>query len=192
MNRPATLFYLVGPSGVGKDSLLHALQEHPDARRLHVARRYITRPARRGDDHHVELAQAEFDRREQNGDFLFAWRSHGFSYAVASDLLAFMDAGEDVIVNGSRAYLPTAREILPALVPVWMQVAEAVLRERLGRRARESAAEIERRLARNQQLESSRDVEWPVIVNDGSLEQACRHFLDIRENYRCRNATKAK
>ena len=184
MTKPATLFYLVGPSGVGKDSLLQALHEDPDIRNLHVARRYITRPARRGDDHHVELAQADFDRCEQDGDFLFAWRSHGFSYAVSNDLLAHLDAGEDVIVNGSRAYLQAARKILPGLVPVWMHVPEAVLRERLGRRARESAAEIERRLERNQQLESGRYAEWPVIVNDGSLAQACGRFLEIREGYR--------
>jgi ribose 1,5-bisphosphokinase len=192
LNNPATLFYLVGPSGVGKDSLLHALQEQADNRRLHVARRYITRPARRGDDQHVALSQTDFDRREGNGEFLFAWRSHGFSYAVARELLAHMEAGEDVIVNGSRAYLSTACEILPGLVPVWMQVPEAVLRERLGRRARESAAEIERRLERNQQLESVRHEKWPVIMNDGSLEQACRRFFEIREHYRLGEDRKAK
>jgi ribose 1,5-bisphosphokinase len=192
LNQTATLFYLVGPSGVGKDSLLHALRNCPGADRLRVARRYITRPARRGDDHHVELEPAEFERRERNGDFLFAWRSHGFSYAVETGLLACLDADEDLLVNGSRAYLETAREIVPGLVPVWMQVPEAVLRDRLARRARESAAEIERRLERNRHLERGRCVEWPVIVNDGSIEQTCRRFLAIRAHYRLAEPGKAK
>ena len=182
--RNAKLFYLVGPSGVGKDSLLQALCEDPDTRGLHVARRYITRPARRGDDFHVELDHAEFERRASDGAFLFAWSSHGFSYAVEIALLARLRAGEDVVVNGSRAYLDEALEILPAMIPVWMSASPAVIRERLQRRARDNAREIEYRLARNRSLEAGQDPGWPRIVNDGSIADACRQFNRIRARHR--------
>ena len=184
LKQSAVLFYLVGPSGVGKDSLLNALRTHPDARNLHVARRYITRPARRGDDFHEVISSEEFARRERAGEFLFAWSSHGFDYAVETGLLHRLRQGEDVIVNGSRAYLETALEILPETQPVWMRVAEAVLRERLGGRARETAAEIERRLQRNRRLERLRRDDWPVIANDGSIDAACRQFLELRARHR--------
>jgi ribose 1,5-bisphosphokinase len=180
----ANLYYLVGPSGVGKDSLLEALHEDPEISGLHVARRYITRPARRGDDHHIEIDANEFDRRERDGDFLFAWPSHGFSYAVDASLLERLNGGEDVVVNGSRAYLHQALEILPSTIPVWMSVSEAILRRRLEQRGRDNAGEIEHRLQRSRDLELARDPAWPLIVNDGSVREACRQFESIREKYR--------
>lgn len=186
LKQTANLFYLVGPSGVGKDSLLQALLEDPQTRDLHVARRFITRPARRGDDHHIELDSVEFERRERAGEFLFAWTSHGFSYAVEALLLTRLGAGEDVVVNGSRAYLDTATKVLPATIPVWMSVSEPILRQRLERRGRDNALEIENRLVRSRSLEPERDPNWPLIVNDGSLQEACRQFNAIRARYRSR------
>ncbi len=184
MNQSGLLFYLVGPSGVGKDSLLEALRLYPDLSHLHLAERYITRPTRRGDDRHVEIDPDTFALRAERGDFLFAWHTHGFSYAVSNDLLFHLRAGEDVLVNGSRAYLESAMEIYPDLVPIWMRVSERVLRERLRGRARESAAAIERRLDRNRELERLWRPEWPVIVNDDDIDQACRQLLVIRDRLR--------
>ncbi|MDJ0779263.1 MAG: hypothetical protein QNJ85_15455 [Gammaproteobacteria bacterium] len=184
VNQSGLLFYLVGPSGVGKDSLLEALRIYPDLPALHLAERYITRPTRRGDDRHVEIDPDTFAVRAARGDFLFTWHSHGFSYAVSNDLLFHLRTGEDVLVNGSRAYLSTAMEIVPGLVPIWMRVSERVLRERLRGRARENAAAIERRLDRNRKLERLWRPEWHVIVNDDDIEQTCRQFLDIRERLR--------
>lgn len=164
--------------------MLQALREDPASRDLHVARRYITRPARRGDDHHVEIDPAEFERRSRAGDFLFSWASHGFYYAVDATLPERLKAGEDVVVNGSRAYLEAALERWPATIPVWITVSEAILRQRLERRGRDDAREIESRLQRSRGLEPERDPAWPLIVNDGSLQQACRQFNAIRARYR--------
>ena len=186
MNQSGLLFYLVGPSGVGKDSLLEALRLYSDLPHLHLAERYITRPTRRGDDRHVEIDPDIFAVRAERGDFLFTWHSHGFSYAVSNDLLFRLRAGDDVLINGSRAYLQTAMEIHPELVPIWMRVSERVLRERLRGRARESAAAIERRMKRNRELERLWHPEWPIIVNDDDIDQACQQFFDIRERSHAR------
>lgn len=73
-------YYLVGPSGAGKDTLLRALARDPAAAPgLRVARRYITREPRADDEDHIELSADEFTRRERAGEFLFLWQSHGFS-----------------------------------------------------------------------------------------------------------------
>ena len=54
------LVYLIGASGVGKDSLLDAVRKRrPD---LLVAHRYITRPSGVGEDS-VALSPAEFEAR---------------------------------------------------------------------------------------------------------------------------------
>lgn len=175
------LFYLVGPSGAGKDSLLAALSRDPAAPGLRIARRFITRPALRGDDNHVELSTDEFARRERSGDFLFAWRSHGFGYAIGKQVLDWLAAGDDVVVNGSRAYLQAAIAVYPDLSPVWITVSEARLRERLAARGRESSARIETRLRRNRELDALYRAEYPCIDNDGSIEDTLAQFHVLRD-----------
>ena len=176
----ARLFYLVGPSGAGKDSLLAALAQDSAAPRLRVARRCITRPRHPGDENHVELSKAEFVRRERAGQFLFSWQSHGFSYGIERTVLGWLQAGDDVVVNGSRAYLESALAIYPLLSPVWITVAENVLRERLGARGRETAAQIESRIRRNRELEESYRTRYACIRNDGSIADALADFEALR------------
>lgn len=169
--RAAQLFYLVGPSGAGKDSLLAALETR-GARGPRVARRYITRSRREGDEQHVEIETADFERREQAGEFLFSWRSHGHCYGVGREILDWLDAGEDVIVNGSREYLEHAMSVYPGLQPIWLTATEASLRQRLAARGRESSAQIEARLARGRLLEARFSGEFPRIDNNRSIERA--------------------
>jgi len=177
----ARLFYLVGPSGAGKDSLLAALAEDsPAVSGLRVARRCITRPLHPGDEDHVELTAGEFAQRERAGDFLFAWHSHGFSYAVERCVLDWLAAGDDVIVNGSRAYLDTALAIYPRLSPVWIAVPEELLRERLVARGRETAAQIDRRIRRNRELEALYRARYACIANDGSIAETRARFEALR------------
>jgi ribose 1,5-bisphosphokinase len=54
-----------------------------------------------------------------------------------------------VLVNGSRAYLGQARQRYPELIGVLLRVDMDVLRQRLLARGRETAEQIEQRLARN-------------------------------------------
>jgi len=180
----AELYYLVGPSGVGKDSLLRALQNSDRIKGLRVARRYITRAPIAGAETNIELSPVEYERRQRSGDFLFAWDSHGYRYAIDRNILDWLNAGDDVVVNGSRAYLGKALNIYPRLVPVWMTVAEEQLRSRLQARGRETEAEIERRIHHGRELEAQRDEVWHSISNDGTIEQAMGEFLALRRTSR--------
>ena len=154
----ARFFYLVGPSGAGKDSLLAALAQDSVAPGLRVARRCITRPQHPGDEDHIELSKAEFVRRERD----------------------WLQAGDDVVVNGSRAYLDSALAIYPRLQPVWISVSEAMLRARLGARGRETAAQIDARLRRNRELEERYRSRYACIRNDGSIADALAGFEALR------------
>lgn len=82
-----SLFYIVGASGVGKDSLIHAVcaQAEPEDH-LCIAPRYITRPVSVLDQH-IELSPSQFDQQRIAGDFLFHWSAHGFNYAVRNDVM---------------------------------------------------------------------------------------------------------
>ncbi len=148
----ARLVYLMGASGVGKDTLLGAVRSrHPD---LLVAHRYITRAS--GDSENcVSLSAEEFAWRRRLGLFCLDWQAHGLDYGLGIEVLAWLERERTVVVNGSRRALESARERFgERLLPVLVTAETAVLRGRLCRRGRESLEEIDARLVRHQRLEN--------------------------------------
>lgn len=140
------LFFVVGPSGVGKDTLLAgAVAADP---RLHWARRVITRPETAGGEPFEGVSAAEFAARLAAGEFALHWQAHGLSYGIAKAELAPLGAGRDVLVNGSRAALGLALARFPGLAVLRITAPPEVLAARLAARGRETAADIEARLQR--------------------------------------------
>lgn len=175
-----TLFYLVGASGSGKDSLLTGcragLMPH---HRCCVAHRYITRAADVGGENHIHLSEAEFAQRGELGMFAMQWDSHGYRYAIGSELDSWLDQGINVIVNGSREYLPQAVALYDELVPILVDVDSELLRARLTQRGRETSEEVERRLDRHAQLMQTLPADSYRVDNSGSLAQGVAALLDI-------------
>ncbi|MFG0722147.1 phosphonate metabolism protein/1,5-bisphosphokinase (PRPP-forming) PhnN [Pseudomonas sp. GLN_6] len=147
------LIYLMGPSGSGKDSLLNAARERLAERGCVIARRVITRSAEAVGEDAIGVSPAEFDQQEAAGAFALSWRANGLAYGIPRQIDDWLAAGQDVLVNGSRGYLPQARERYPELLAILLQVDEAALRQRLQARGRESAEQIEARLARSRELQ---------------------------------------
>ena len=174
------LFYLMGASGAGKDSLMAYARERLEGRdRIHFARRHITRSIGSGGEDHVAVSAAEFEQRLQEGLFAMHWDSHGLRYGVGQELETWLAAGHDVVVNGSRAYLPEARRLFPELVGILIEASEAVRRRRLQSRAREDAATVERRIARGAELRRQQLEPVRVIVNEGPLEEAGEQLVAL-------------
>lgn len=173
------LLYVIGASGSGKDSVIDfSRQRLRAADQCLFAHRYITRPAAAGGENHVALSDWEFACRLQAGLFSMNWDSHGYRYAIGREIEVWLGAGCNVVVNGSRGYLPEAARRFPQLVPVLITVPREVLQRRLHARRRESAKEIEERLEKSEAYR----VEHPRLVtlsNDGPLEQAGGRFLEL-------------
>jgi len=175
-----TLFYLIGASGSGKDSLLagcraRLLPHH----RCCVAHRYITRAPGVGGENHIHLTEAEFAQRSELGMFAMQWDSHGYRYAIGSELNLWLDRGINVLVNGSREYLPEAMDLYDELVPILVDVDSDLLRDRLINRGRESETEIEQRLIRHAQMVRALPDHTCRVNNSGALEQGVEALLDI-------------
>jgi ribose 1,5-bisphosphokinase len=174
------LIYLMGPSGVGKDSLLQAAREPLLARGCRIARRVITRSAEATGEDAIAVTEAEFEQLRHRGAFALHWQAHGLHYGISTQIDDWLAAGEDVLVNGSRGYLTEARRRYPQLQAVLLTVALPVLRERLLARGREPLEEIEARLARNEQFRSTAEQNEALLLdNSGPLEQTVRRLLQL-------------
>ncbi len=187
------LIYLMGPSGSGKDSLLNAARERLGARNCVIARRVITRSAEAVGEDAIGVSPAEFDQQEAAGAFALSWRANGLAYGIPRQIDDWLAAGQDVLVNGSRGYLPQARERYPELLAILLQVDEAALRQRLQARGRESAEQIEARLARSRELQrpsatvaGDRDEgeSQYLLNNSGPLDQTVTQLLQLLSDAR--------
>lgn len=173
------LVYIVGASGVGKDSLI---QYARDKLRAHdsvvFAHRYITRAPHPGGENHVALSESEFTLRQRKGLFALSWESHGYHYGVGVEINHWLERSLDVVVNGSRGYLAVARERYAELAVIWINAKPQVLAARLQRRGRESGSQIIGRLARAARPSVSPPPDALQISNDGLLEHAGDQLVD--------------
>lgn len=175
------LFYVIGASGAGKDSLLnYARQQMKNVPTIAFAHRYITRPASTDGENHVALSNEEFMVRVRNGMIVMHWQSHGNHYGIGSEINSWLAGGIDVVVNGSREYLPTATKLFPEIRPVLIDVSEQVLLRRLLNRKREGTAEIAARINRSKMI--SIPDEYPsihTVNNDSDLKSAGEEFIEF-------------
>lgn len=168
------LIAVVGPSGAGKDTLIDAARRaRPD---LLIVRRVITRPTESGGEDFEGVTDAEFAARKARGDFALDWRAHGLRYGLPALQIAEHLAGRDVLFNGSRHALDAAALVFPHLRVIRVSAPSAVLRDRLLARGRETAEEIDARIAR-----ASYDVPAALhvtdVVNGSTLEAGTARFL---------------
>lgn len=160
------LIAFVGPSGVGKDSVMEALSARCD---LPLVRRVITRPANSGGEDFEGVTMEDFETRRAAGAFAIHWPAHGLMYGIPHTELAPVHDGEDRLINLSRAILPEAQANLPGLRVFLVTAPRDVLRARLMARGRETAEDIERRLDRAD-MSMPDGVQFDEIDNSGPLE----------------------
>lgn len=167
-------FAVVGPSGVGKDTLMEAVAARVPGLRL--VRRVITRPASAGGEEFEGVSEADFEARVAEGAFALHWQAHGLRYGVPVAVDAMLAQGHPVLCNLSRAVLPEAAQRFAGMRVLHVTARPEVLAERLASRGRESAAEIARRLGRaGVALPASLDVRE--IDNSGDLDAALAQML---------------
>lgn len=186
------LFYVIGPSGAGKDALMQAARVALAGKPILFAHRYITRSNADASENFVQLSSAEFEQRKRLGLFWLNWQSHQLDYAIGTEVRQWLEAGIVVVVNGSRQALPEVARICAqdgvTLVPVWVHCEASVLAQRLRARGRETEAQIQERLERAKAFVPP--VDALVIDNSGALTDSVQQFLtylqaDLTTDVRC-------
>ena len=140
------LIGVVGPSGVGKDSVMEALARAEPS--MGLVRRVITRPASAGGEDFEGVSEAVFEARVAEGAFALHWQAHGLCYGVPASVHQALAEGRSAMVNLSRAVLAEAQAIFPGFAVLSLSAPAEVLAQRLALRGRESAEEIAGRLDR--------------------------------------------
>jgi ribose 1,5-bisphosphokinase len=168
------LIAVVGPSGVGKDSVIAGLvAARPD---LSVIRRVITRAPQAGGEDHEPISQAEFDTRKASGDFALTWVAHRLFYAIPRTALAPLGEGQDLLANLSRTVLAEAQAIVPCFTVLHITATSETLASRLAARGRESANDIAARLSRQTDA-LPLELDTVSVANDGPLTETVARAL---------------
>ena len=173
------LILIVGPSGVGKDSLIDGAREallgDP---RFDFAIRDINRPQTAGGEAHRTVTDEAFIALEAAGGYVLSWQAHGLNYGIPKAYEAALSRGTCVVANVSRTVIEQARELYRPLAIIKISAPEDLLRQRLMARGREGAAEIEGRIRRAGEF----DVNGPDVVelsNDSPLEIGIARLVNI-------------
>ncbi|ORE91961.1 nucleoside phosphorylase [Stappia sp. 22II-S9-Z10] len=178
-NRPGpddgVLVLVVGPSGVGKDSLIDGARPRLPASLFHFARRVVTRPREAGGEDHEPMTLADFEAAEAGEAFAVTWGAHGLRYGIRHAALAPLRDGRNVIVNASRQSLAAFAAIAGRVVVVSVTAPPAIVRARLEARGREDAAEVAERLGRQVPLVGAQNI--AVIDNGGALAEGVGRFV---------------
>jgi len=166
---PGVLVLVIGPSGVGKDTLIGGARKALDGdKRFSFVRRLVTRPADIDLEDHVSLDPVEFGEARAAGRFALTWEAHGLDYALPIGVDTDLTLGRVVVANISRHAVPGAIAKYPHCRVVQVSAEISLRAERLAKRGRENRDQIVARLAREGAALPA-DVSPIVIDNSSSV-----------------------
>lgn len=170
------LIGVVGPSGVGKDSVMLALAKAD--KRLSLVKRTITRAVELGGEDYHAVFDFEFLKQQDAGEFCLLWRAHEMHYGIPNSIKEQLANGNDLLVNLSRSVLQLAAQEFEQFQVLQITASADTVAKRLVARGRESVTDIEKRLLRlNYPLPDG--VNATIINNDGTIEEALNSALEV-------------
>ena len=184
------LIVISGPSGVGKDALLHGMRK--SSLPLHFVVTVTTRPRRQGEidggDYHF-ISKSDFEQMIEKRELLEWANVYGNFYGVPKRELQQaqverLDAVVKVDVQGAA----TIKSILPGAVFIFVAAPSmGELKERLKQRKTESGVDLELRTKAAEEEMSSLNLFDYVIINyEGHVERAVSQVESIITAEKCR------
>lgn len=174
---PGVLVLVIGPSGVGKDTLIAGARKAlKEDRRFSFVRRVVTRSVDADLEDHDSMAPDEFAVAEKAGRFALTWRANDLNYGLPLGLDTDLALGRVVVANISRHAVPQAIARYPMCRIIQISAEISVRADRLAKRGREDRDQIVARLARvGASLPA--DVTPIVIDNSNSISVGIHAFL---------------
>ncbi len=186
------LIVISGPSGVGKDTVVHRMKER--GLPFHFVVTATSRPPRAGEVHGVDyffVSQEEFERMMQQGELIeYALVYNQYKGIPKAQVYQALRSGKDVVMRIDVQGAATIRQRFPEALLIFLIAAnEAELARRLRARHTESQQEIDLRLETAQKEVERADLFDYFVVNaDGELDQAVDTIMAIitAEHHRTR------
>ena len=184
-NRKGLMIIISGPSGSGKSTVKDELMAMSDNFYFSVSA--TTRPKKvneiDGVDYHY-LTQEEFQRLVDNDEFVEykIYGGSGKSYGtLKSEVMENLDNGKDVILDVEVQGALDIIEKYPDAVSIWVLPPDySSLSDRLYKRERDTAEEIERRLAiAKEEIEHFHRYDYIVVNEDGKAAEAAKTIMNI-------------
>ncbi|KIN78792.1 phosphonate metabolism protein/1,5-bisphosphokinase (PRPP-forming) PhnN [Sulfitobacter mediterraneus] len=175
------LIAVVGPSGVGKDSVLEGLAEADPS--LHLVRRTITRAPELGGEDYDAVSVAEFNDMAASGKFALHWGAHDLLYGIPASIQTVLARGQDCLANFSRSALLAGDAAFAHFCVLSITGRPETLASRLKVRGRESEAQIAKRLAQAAKPLPN-ELKVMTISNDGALEDTVANALSMLQPVR--------
>lgn len=162
---------IVGPSGVGKDTLLRELKRRVNID-INFVNRYITRLPDKNESNYY-LDDYAFELLKHNGFFISNWCAHDNLYGIAKNSI---QNGLNII-SISRSKIRDFENYIDNVYTINITVPKDILRHRLEIRGRESSLEIEKRLNRSyERIEANRLIEFD---NSKDIETSAKDFISL-------------
>ena len=171
------LFVILGASGAGKDSIIHALKK--SSLELEFTRRVITRETNIETEDFESVTHDVFDIMRDENAFIFSWNAHGLKYGIRRDILDHLNDGRHCVINGSRKALPAMLDEYPALIPILVTVDPTILEKRLIERGRENEDEIAARISRSMMPPPEG---CHTVSNNGTIEETTKECIAIMKS----------
>jgi len=183
------LFVLSGPSGAGKDAVLHRMKElsFPFYRVVTVT----TRPQRPGEKDGVDYrfaSEPEFQEMVQRGELLERAEVYGRWYGTPKQQVKeALDEGQDVILRVDVQGAATIRSVMPEVVLIFLTSPSTEYEERLKQRQTESDDERRLRTGRiDGEMKSLPLFDYMVVNHQGDLDSAVSQIMAIVTAEKCR------
>jgi guanylate kinase len=185
IKREPLLIVISGPSGVGKDTVVQALQEHGHP--FYFVVTATTRPIRPGEQEGVDyffVTREEFARMIEADELLeYAYVYNDYKGIPKQQVRDALASGKDVIMRLDVQGAATIRSLCPEAVLVFLTTrTEEELIRRLEARETEDPEELNLRIAMaRKELQRLDEFDYVVINAEGQKDEAVEMILKITQ-----------
>lgn len=188
--KKSDLFILSGPSGVGKDAVLHKLKESSLPLKYVVT--MTTRPRRERERDYVDyifVSKEHFQDLIDNEGLLEYANVYGNMYGVPRfEVEEALDNGHDVIVKVDVQGADNIKRIKPDAISIFLMPSSlSELSQRLKQRKTESLEALELRIkTASEEIEKITEFDYAVINKRGEIDKAVSEIKSIIIAEKCR------
>ncbi len=177
LNPEPMLIVISGPSGVGKDTVLHMMEERGE-QPFHFVVTATTRPIREGEVHgrdYFFISSDEFAKMIEDDELLeYAIVYNDYKGIPKQQVRDALASGQDVIMRLDVQGAATVKKIAPEAVLIFLTTAsEEELVSRLRARKTETSEGLNLRIATaRQEMKRASEFDYVVLNEEDRLEEA--------------------